>query len=215
MTSRHCLVLTAGTIFLTAIPATAQAPTPPGGEDAALNRAAYSALLRAEELADLNIGVKVHKDGTAVLWGSARPADAAKAEAALKKVPGITSVVNTCDPTPTTADDKKVLPPKLPEVPAIVAPPGAAVGRPTTAEKRADGPAAKLLDPEAASGPVDYVGIERVRRSDPRFARLTFDLRDGRVVIAGAGADPTAAWELARQIAPLVGNRDVVVGRAR
>src|SRR5439155_9773158 len=101
--------------------------------------------------------------------------------------------------------------PKLPELP-VIAPPGAAVSRPM-AERRADEPAAKLLDPVAATGPVDYAGIERVRRSDPRFARLTFDLRDGRVVIAGPAADPTAAWDLAGRVAPLVGDRDVVIGR--
>ena len=53
------------------------------------------------------------------------------------------------------------------------------------------------------------------RRGDPRFARLTFDLRDGRVVISGTAADPTVAWELARKIAPLVGDRDVVVSIGR
>jgi BON domain len=182
-------------------------------EDAALSRSAYAAILKAEGLADLNIGVRAHKDGTAILWGSARPADVAKVEVVLKRVPGITSVVNMCDPTPTT-DTAKENPPKLPELPTI-APPSAPVSRPTTVEKRADEPTARLLDPVPVNGPVDYSSIERVRRSNPRFARLTFDLRDGRVVIAGTGADPTAAWDLAHEIAPLVGNRDVVVGRAR
>jgi hypothetical protein len=95
-------------------------------------------------------------------------------------------------------------------LPVIAPPPGSAVSRPTT-DQPIEGPAARLLDPVPAAGPVDYAGIERVRRSDPRFARLTFDLRDGRVLIAGPAADPRAAWELARAIAPLVGNRDVVV----
>jgi hypothetical protein len=180
-------------------------------EDAALSRAAYAALLKAHGLADLPIGVRVFKDGSAVLWGSAHPEDAARAEAVLKRVPGITSVLNTCDPTSAKADEGKALPPSLPELPVISPPPGSAVSRPAAPERRADEPAAKLLDPLPAAGPVDYPGIERVRRSDPRFGRLTFDLRDGRVVIGGASTDPRAAWDLAREIAPLVGNRDVVV----
>jgi hypothetical protein len=203
MTPLRRLVLTA--VLLAARPVAAQMPAPAGEEDAALSRAAYAALLKADEPANASIGVRVFKDGTAVLWGSARPADAARAEAVLKKVVGITSVVNTCDPSAGKPADGKVTPPKPAD------PPGSAVSRPATTEKPADGPAAILLDPVAATGPVDYAGIERVRRSDPRFARLTFDLRDGRVVIAGPAADPTAAWDLARQIAALVGNRDVVV----
>ena len=42
---------------------------------------------------------------------------------------------------------------------------------------------------------------------------MTFDLRDDRVVIGGSAADRAAAWDLARKVAPLVGDRDVVVGR--
>ena len=205
MTLHRRLVLAA---LLIASPAFAS------NEDPALSRSAYAALLKADGLADLNIGVRVFKDGSAVLWGSARPEDASKAEAVLKKVPGITSVLNTCDPTPAKADDGKVVSPKLPELPVIAPPLGPTVARPTTTEDPTDEPAAKLLDPLPAVDPVDYAAIERVRRSDPRFGRLTFDLRDGRVVISGASADPRSAWDLAREIAPLVGNRDVVV-RAR
>jgi hypothetical protein len=229
MTPLRRLVATTGIALAITIPAAAQAP--PADEDAALNRAAYAALLKADDLADLNIGVRVFKDGTALLWGSARPADAARAEGVLRSVPGIARVVNTCDPVPATdpvvEKARAAFPtpapakpdaPKLPELPVIVPPPaapGAPVSRPTTAEKRAEEPAAVLLDPVAAGGPVDYAGIDRVRRSDPRFARLTFDLRDGRVVIAGTSTDPKAAWDLARQIAPLVGSRDVVIGRSK
>ena len=192
--------------LLTATPAFAS------DEDPALSRAAYAALLRADGLSDVNIGVRVFKDGSAVLWGSARPEDAEKAEAVLKKVPGISSVLNTCDPTPGT-NEAKVVSPKLPELPVIAPPPGPTIARPTTTEKQADEPAARLLDPLPAPGPIDYAAIEQVKRSDRRFARLTFDLRDGRVVIGGTSTDPTAAWDLAQDIAPLVGNRDVVVGR--
>jgi hypothetical protein len=178
-------------------------------EDPVLSRAAYAAILKADELANLKIGVKAFTDGSAMLWGSASPADAAKAEGVLKKVPGIKSVLNTCEPLagPATATPA--------EGPVLIPPPGIAVDRPTTIERKADGPAARLLDPRPEDGPIDYAAVERVRRGDPRFSRLTFDLRDGRVVIGGAAADPRAAWDLARQIAPLVGNRDVVVVRPR
>jgi hypothetical protein len=214
-------------------------PTAATAEDPELNRAAYSALQRDEELADLNIGVRVLRDGTAVLWGTATSAEAAKAEALLKTLKGITKVVNTCDPAGApdplvarveagvraapTAEPAKPAPAK-PEVakadPSL--PAGApvsrqttTVGKPRVARSPSPEPAAKLLDLAAASPQVDYAAVERVRRGDAKFARLTFDLRDGRVVIGGSAADPAAAWELARKIAPLVGDRDVVVAVSR
>ena len=178
-------------------------------EDPALSRAAYAAILKADELANLKIGVKVFTDGSAMLWGSASPADAVKAEAVLKKVPGITSVLNTCEPTAGRA-------PTGPAAgPVLIPPPGTPDDRPTNTERKADEPIARLLDPRPVDRPIDYAAVERVRRGDPRFSRLTFDLRDGRVVIGGSAADPRAAWDLARQVAPLVGNRDVVVARPR
>ena len=205
MTLHHRLVLVA---VLVARPAFAT------DEDAVLTRSVYAALLKAEGLSDLPIGVRVFKDGSAILWGSARPEEVARAEAVIQKVRGITSVLNTCEPTAGKAEDAKPASPKLPELPSIAPPPSPTVARPTTTDRRADEPAAKLLDPRPAAGPVDYAAIERVRRSDPRFARLTLDLRDGRVVIGGSAADPRAAWDLAQEIAPLVGHWDVVV-RAR
>ena len=217
MPAIRSLVLTAGVALTVSVSAVAQ-------EDTALGRAAQSALSRADGLADRNIGVRVLADGTAVLWGSARPADAARAEQVLKGVPGITQVLNTCEPViepeaagraerrtaPEPARTGPALPP-VPPPPTVSAP----VSRSAEPERRDGEPAARLLDPVAVRGPVDYAGIERVRRSDPRFARLTFDLRDGRVVIAGQSVDPAAAWDLARRVAPLVGERDVVVGRVR
>jgi hypothetical protein len=174
-------------------------------EDPVLSRAAYAAILKADELAKLKIGVRVFTDGSAMLWGSASPADAAKAEAVLKKVPGITSVLNTCEPAAARAKEKPA------EGPVLIPPPGKPDDRPTTIEKKPDEPTVRLLDPRPVDGPIDYAAIDRVRRSDRRFTRLTFDLRDGRVVIGSSAADSRAAWELAREIAPLVGNRDVVV----
>jgi len=222
--------------------ASAADPAPATPEDPQLNRMAYSAIQRDQELADLNIGVRVMRGGSAALWGTATKAEAAKAEALLKKLPGITSVVNTCDaaeaPDPLAARVeaavKAAAPPAdakpeaaktevvkaEPPPPAISA--GAPVSRHTTtvekprvAQSPSREPATRLLDPIAATPPVDYAAVERVRRGDSRFARLTFDLRDGRVVISGSAADPAIAWELARKVAPLVGDRDVVVGKVK
>ena len=216
---------------------------PTGVEDPILNRVAYSALQHDTSLAELNIGVRVLKGGTAVLWGTANKSEAAKAEALLKTLPGITSVVNTCDaagaPDPLVARveaevKRIVLPSDLPDKPkvevaktdppAIAAPlsPSAPVSRHTTMvekprgdEANRRGPTTRLGDPVAVTNgtPVDYAAIERARRADARFARLTFDLRDGRVVIGGSASDPAIAWELAKKVAPLIGDRDIVVGK--
>jgi BON domain len=239
MTRFQHLLLTAA--FGAVMPVYAADPAAPA-EDPHLNRLAYSALQGDEELADLNIGVRVLRDGTAVLWGTARPAEVVKAEALLKSVKGITKVVNTCDsvgaPDPLVARVEagvKTPPPPEPVKPEPVkpevvkaeppAPPTAAgapvsrhtttVEKPRVARSASLEPTAKLLDPAAISTPVDYPAVERVRRGDARFARLTFDLRDGRVVIGGTAADPAAAWELARKVAPLIGDRDVVVAVGR
>lgn len=195
--------------FVLAAVVFASMPSRAADEDPVLSRAAYAAILKADELANLKVGVRVFTDGSAMLWGSASPADAAKAEAVLRKVPGITSVLNTCAPLSGPATAKPA------EAPVLIPPPGIAEDRPTTIERKPNGPTARLLDPRPVDGPIDYAAINRVRRGDPRFSRLTLDLRDGRVVIGGGAADPRAAWDLARQIAPLVGNRDVVVARPR
>ena len=221
MSLLRCFRRTAAVALICAAPAFAEKPpaatsTP---EDAALNRAAHSALNRADELADLSIGIRVLRDGTAVLWGTATPLDVAKAEAVLKKVPGIVRVVNTCDPVsaadPLIAQVEAAFQgtprePARPQMTAARMP----VGRRTTVQKPGDEPAARLGEPTAAIEAVNYSEIQRVRWSDPRYSRLTFDIRDGRVVIVGPSTDPTAAWDLAWQIAPLVGNRDVVVARS-
>ena len=237
---------------LVTAPAFAGDPAPPAAgtpEDPQLNRLAYSALQKDEDLADRNIGVRVLRGGTAVLWGTATKAEAAKAEVLLKRLPGIISVTNTCDaaeapdplvarveaavkvpatpgaatkPDPARVEVVKTEPVKPSALGPAPLPTGAAVSRhSTTVEKPslpspdAREPATRLLEPVAASPPVDYAGVERIRRSDARFARLTFDLRDGRIVIGGSAADPAVAWEMARKIAPLVGDRDVVVGRLK
>ena len=245
-------LLTAALVVAVTRASAGDPPAPASGpEDPQLNRIAYSALQRNPELADLNIGVRVLRGGTAVLWGTATKAEAAKAEAVLKILPGITAVTNTCDaagasdplvarveaaakapappveptkPEPARTEVVRSEPPAKPaaEPPPTPAPAGAAVSRHTTTVEKPrvalstnQEPATRLLEPIAASPPVDYASVERIRRGDSRYSRLTFDLRDGRVVIGGAAADPAIAWEMARKIAPLVGDRDVVVGRVK
>jgi hypothetical protein len=132
------------------------------------------------------------------------------------------------DPDPLEKEiAEAVRPPALPgdppkPVPAAPAPPTTPVVRDTAPGEKPPTilipgrePAARLLEPLAVGSSMDYAAVERARRGDRRFARLTFDLRDGRVVIAGSAADPADAWELARKIAPHVGGKDVVVGRIR
>lgn len=50
-------------------------------------------------------------------------------------------------------------------------------------------------------------------KRDPRFARLTVDVRDGTAVIAGRARTHEAAWELAEEVRVWPGVARVVVGR--
>ena len=238
------LLLTVGTVLGGFAPSVAADPAPPAttpAEDPKLSRAAYSALQGDETLSDLNIGVRVLSGGTAVLWGTAAPADVTRAEALLKALPGITKVVSTCDSLGAadplvvrveaqvrSADKSEPGKPRMPkpdtgkiEAPSVLTPTAAVAKHTTKVEKPlvalsvAREPVARLLDPVSVAPPVDYAAVEQIRKSDPRFARLTFDLRDGRVVIGGGVAEPEAAWDLARKVAPLVGDRDVVVGKTK
>ena len=72
-------------------------------------------------------------------------------------------------------------------------------------------PATRLLEPEVDSTSIDYAAVERLRRSDSRYARLDLDVRDGRIVIACTDGNPDAAWELAGKITPHVGGREILV----
>jgi hypothetical protein len=72
-----------------------------------------------------------------------------------------------------------------------------------------------LLEPESDRTSIDYAAVERLRRSDPRFARLDLDVRDGRIVIACTDGNPEAAWELAGKITPHIGGRDILVRPGR
>ena len=208
-------------------------------EDPKLGRAAYFALQRDAVLADLNLGVRVMKDGTAVLWGSeVSAATLARVEAVLKAVPGVRGVVNQGDAKaardPFVARVEAAFKSPAPADPVVerveISPtppaPVAAVSRQTTTVEKPPvdllpssrvpvrDSTARLLAPQPVAA-VDYSAIEKARRADPRYAGLTLETRDGRVVIGGAAADPSAAWDLAKALAPLVGDRDVVVGRVR
>jgi hypothetical protein len=199
-----------GLFLLLAAPAVAQ-------DDAALTRTAVSALFRDDELSDVNLGVRVQKDGTAILWGHAHTSEVARAEAVLKGLPGIVRVRNTCDPVPAADPLIARVAAAFRDQPGPSRPTAAAVTRHTVMKPPIEDldPVARLRDPEAPAGPMDYAGIVKIRTGDPRYARITFDLRDGRVVVTGPLEDQSAAYELAKKIAPLVGNRDVVIARAK
>src|SRR4051812_41617879 len=157
----HRLVLT-GLLAIAGIPAFAET----GTEDPVLNRAAYSALLRNDELSDLNIGVRVLQSGTAILWGNASAPDVAKAEAVLKKLPGIKKVVNTCDAVPVSDPlvERVGAAYKLgsaePSSPLVQAAGTTPVSRQrVTAMKPEEEklePSARLRDPEPLPKPLDY-----------------------------------------------------------
>lgn len=77
------------------------------------------------------------------------------------------------------------------------------------------GPATRLLEPDTDRTSIDYSAVEKLRRSDPRYARLDLDVRDGRIIIACTDGNPEAAWELAKKIAPHVGGREILVRPGR
>jgi hypothetical protein len=166
--------------FVLAAVVFASMPSRAADEDPVLSRAAYAAILKADELANLKVGVRVFTDGSAMLWGSASPADAAKAEAVLRKVPGITSVLNTCAPLAGPATAKPA------EAPVLIPPPGIAEDRPTTIERKPNGPTARLLDPRPVDGPIDYAAINRVRR-DAYDASPTTLAHEGQYTLNGVG----------------------------
>jgi hypothetical protein len=72
-------------------------------------------------------------------------------------------------------------------------------------------PATRLLEPESDGDSIDYAAVERLRRCDPRYARLELDVRDGRIVITCTDGAPEAAWELAGKITPHIGGREIAV----
>lgn len=192
--------------------------------DAPLGRMAYAALQADEELADLNLGVKALQGGTVILWGpSPSPILTKKAEALLKKLPGVVHVRVECDrdavidPLVQRVEaEVKGTPPRVVERPPTV-PPVTPARQVTTVEKpRADAPppAATLLEPLPVEES-ESIAIERIRKSDSRFAKLVVEVRDGRVVISGTVSDPADAWAFAKKIAPHVGDKNIVVRRSR
>jgi hypothetical protein len=201
--------------------------------DAKLGRMAYAALQADEELADLNLGVKALEGGTIVLWGpSPSMTLTKKAEAILKKLPGVVSVKIECDRDAVIdplvrkveADLKGSTPPTevktpLPVPPTPPATPVTIVRQVTTVEKpRTDAPlkppATTLLEPTTVIES-NTTTIERIRKGEARFAKLRVEERDGRIVISGPTADPADAWALAKKIGPYVGDKNIVVSRSR
>ncbi|MFY7951584.1 MAG: hypothetical protein ACOVT5_03670, partial [Armatimonadaceae bacterium] len=65
--------------------------------------------------------------------------------------------------------------------------------------------------PVRASAPREADGD--VWRRDPRYARLTVDVRGGTAVIGGQAKAHSAAWELAEQVRTWPAVERVVVGR--
>lgn len=228
MSFLHRIVLAGGIALFAIVPETrADSSILNTPLDAELNRLAYSALMHDEVLADLNIGVRAYRGGTVILWGSALPSDVARAEELLKKLPGVITIRNTCemagatDPIVRRVEIAMQSAPPSPPAENVIVPPLVSKGlplsrRPTTAEKPKlkpvshHEPATRLLAPIPS---LDYTAVERLRRSDSRYARLTFDLRDERIVIGGSAQSPSVAWELARKVSAIVGDRAIVVGK--
>ncbi|WP_020475043.1 BON domain-containing protein [Zavarzinella formosa] len=102
-------------------------------KDTSLSRAAYTALQADEELADLNLGVRVEQGGVAVIWGPVPSKQLMmKAEKAIEGIRGVTAIVNQCELTsPTDTFVKEVeaalkgkpAEPERPSAPVVLAPP--------------------------------------------------------------------------------------------
>ncbi len=193
--------------------------------DAKLGRMAYAALQADEELAELNLGVKALQGGTIVLWGPSPSAEMTKkAEAILKKLPGVVAVKVECDRDAiidplvqkVEADVRKAPPDEVKSpLPKAAPAPATATRHVTTVEKpRTDRstkpPATTLLEPTTISE-TQTEAIERIRKSDKRFAKLIVEEREGRIVISGTVLDPTDAWAFAKKITPYAGDKNIVV----
>jgi hypothetical protein len=197
--------------------------------DAKLGRMAYAALQADEDLAELNLGVRALQGGTIVLWGPSPSAELTKkAEAILKKLPGVVTVKIECDrdaiidplvqkveadvrkAPPEEAKSQSPVPITPPPVPAVVTRQVTTVEKPN-ANGRTKPPATTLLEPSETS----TEAIERIRNSDQRFAKLIVEERQGRIVISGTVLDPTDAWTFAKKITPYVGDKNIVVSSVK
>lgn len=202
-------------------------------EEARLSREAYRLLQADDELADLNLGVRVEEQGVLIIWGPVpTKAMALKAEKTLQSLRGVRGIKNQCEvAVATDAFVKDVqdvlqgkkptsrpiseLPPDPPQSPLSdplqttvlkPVPEAAPVANRATAE-----PVARLLAPQALpADTVDHHAIASLRQSQLAYQQLQLELRDGAIVIR-SGKEPAVAWEFARKISPYAGNRRVIV----
>ena len=198
--------------------------------DAKLGRMAYAALQADEELADLNLGVKALQGGTVILWGPSPSAELTKkAEALLKKIPGVVTVKIECnrdalvDPLVKKVEAEVHGSPPPESKPSVPVPPATPAPQPvvrqvTTVEKPnletpARPPSSILLEPTPVRS--NAATYERLRRSETRFANLRIDEADDRIIITGPATEQAEAWALAKKLTPVVGERRIIVRRAR
>ena len=119
------------------------------------------------------------------------------------------------------ADPPKLLPPVVPADHSAARPPhpfGLPPGAeppeytPIPATNLPTVPVPEPLPASRASPPPEPTEAEGWKR-DPRFARLTVDVRNGTAVIGGRAATHSAAWELAEEVREWAEVRRVVVGK--
>jgi hypothetical protein len=219
--------------------APALAPAPPSPADWKLSLQARKALQQDKRLDGLNLGLTI-QSGVAKLWGPVPSADSARfAEECLKKVPGITTVVNgtrvvpPVDPLPAQvaealrAQSLKPEPAVVPPATVTTAkmtsnrPPAEALRefgqpRPIDRQPPADRTPAVLLPPMADIPLTEFDALwERLRDKEPRFRDVVLESQAGIVHINGSVARMADAWELAEKLAEFPGVKQVVLDKVQ
>jgi BON domain len=220
-----------------AAPALAQAPSSPA--DWKLSLQARKALQQDKRLEGLNVGLTIH-GSVANLWGPVPSADSAHfAEECLKKVPGITAVVNgtrvvpPADPLPAQVAEalraqslksEAAVPPPATVTTAKMTsnrPPAEALrefARPMPIDRQspADRAPAVLLPPMADGQSTDFDAFwERLRDKEPRFRDVVLESQAGIVRINGSVARMADAWEVAEKLAEFPGVKQVVLDKVQ
>jgi osmotically-inducible protein OsmY len=212
----------------------------PNAHDIRIALRARRALSQDAELGRLNIGVSV-RQGVVSLWGRApTEALARRAEHKVGKVQGVFSVRSELriEPVERERDETPTLPlsihmPTIGPLPGARDPrsPGVLAGNPREREPGppslrdaawlalpvpAQAPPAMLLNPRPADPSEELkAAVERVIRSDARFAGVRAEVREGVVTLRGTVAVIDHAMELARQVSRLNGVESVVVEQVR
>jgi BON domain len=220
--------------------APAQAPASPA--DWKLSLQARKALQQDKRLEGLNVGLTIH-GSVANLWGPVPSADSARfAEECLKKVPGITAVVNgtrvvpPADPLPAQVaealraqslkSESAVTPPATVTTAKMTSnrPPAEALRefaqfvRPMPIDRQSppDRAPAVLLPPMADGQSTDFDAFwERLRDKDLRFRDVVLESQAGIVRINGSVARMADAWELAEKLAEFPGVKQVVLDKVQ